>query len=233
MATTCSRPRVLITIILRLMPLRESRPQHTASCPPTRGRSTDAPAPARLALSAAAHRRASSGCPSLTRARRPAALGRSRRAHSSARAMRRARRACTRISPPRTAARDRNDLLLHAARAYLAARAPRMPRACSRSTESRCRRSRATERSLLGVQLALERGQAQEALRQLAGHGRAAHRGARRRVTAICRQRAAAHTRRGRTRAPPPGSKPGRTLRCCCRSRAAPPAPPSACAMAS
>ena len=63
---------------------------------------------------------------------------------------------------------DRNDLLLRAARSYLAAhRADDAARVLG-STDNALPGALATERALLGVELALERGHGQDALRQLA-----------------------------------------------------------------
>ena len=64
---------------------------------------------------------------------------------------------------------DRNDLLLRAARAWLAARRPEDAARVLAGTASPLPPEQGTERALLGAELALERGQAQAALQQLAG----------------------------------------------------------------
>jgi outer membrane PBP1 activator LpoA protein len=64
---------------------------------------------------------------------------------------------------------DRNDLLLRAARAWLAARRPEDAARALAGTASPLLPEQGTERALLGVELALERGQAQAALQQLSG----------------------------------------------------------------
>jgi outer membrane PBP1 activator LpoA protein len=61
----------------------------------------------------------------------------------------------------------RNDLLLRAARAYLAAKRPEDAARVLARTEAPMPPEQDGERSLLGVEVALERGQGQEALRQL------------------------------------------------------------------
>ncbi|HYL02086.1 MAG TPA: penicillin-binding protein activator [Steroidobacteraceae bacterium] len=62
---------------------------------------------------------------------------------------------------------QRNDLLLRAARAYLAAQRPDDAARVLARTESPLPTEQDIERALLGVELALERGQGQEASRQL------------------------------------------------------------------
>jgi outer membrane PBP1 activator LpoA protein len=63
---------------------------------------------------------------------------------------------------------DRNDFLLRATRAYLAARRPEDAARVLAKTESPLTADQATEHALLGVELALDQGQVQEAQRQLA-----------------------------------------------------------------
>jgi outer membrane PBP1 activator LpoA protein len=62
---------------------------------------------------------------------------------------------------------QRNDLLLRAAHAYLALKRPEDAARVLARTEAPLPPEQDTERSLLGVEVALERGQGQEALRQL------------------------------------------------------------------
>jgi outer membrane PBP1 activator LpoA protein len=62
----------------------------------------------------------------------------------------------------------RNDFLLHAARDWIAARRPEEAARVLASTDTTLPPEQGTERGLLGAALALQRGQPQEALRQLA-----------------------------------------------------------------
>ena len=62
---------------------------------------------------------------------------------------------------------DRTDLLLHAARDYLAARRSEDAARVLAKTDEKLPAEQATERALLNVELALGRGQAQEAAREL------------------------------------------------------------------
>jgi outer membrane PBP1 activator LpoA protein len=63
---------------------------------------------------------------------------------------------------------ERDDLLLRAARAWIAARRPEEAARVVASTDKTLPPEQSTERALLGAELALERGEGQEALRQLA-----------------------------------------------------------------
>ena len=63
---------------------------------------------------------------------------------------------------------EHNDLLLRAARAWIAVRRPEEAARVLASTDATLPPEQGTERALLGAELALERGQPQEALRQLA-----------------------------------------------------------------
>src|SRR5262252_3811364 len=63
---------------------------------------------------------------------------------------------------------DRNDLLLHAAQDYLAARSPDNAARVLGLTQAPLEGDHGTWHALLNTQLALERGQTQEAARQLA-----------------------------------------------------------------
>jgi outer membrane PBP1 activator LpoA protein len=62
---------------------------------------------------------------------------------------------------------DRNNLLLRAAHGYLAARRPEDAARVLAQTEAPLSAEQTTDRALLNIELAIDRGQAQEALRQL------------------------------------------------------------------
>ena len=123
----------------------------------------------RLALAALATL-ALSGCPSLSeRATLPPSVDRAESLERSGDAA-----AAARVYEELAAqnrASDRNELLLSAARAYLAAHRPDDAARVLALTEAPLSPEQSTERALLGVELALLRGQAQEASRDLAALG--------------------------------------------------------------
>jgi outer membrane PBP1 activator LpoA protein len=107
-----------------------------------------------------------SGCPSLTeRAGPPPSVDRAEALERSGDAAG-AARVYEDLAAQNVGA-DRNDFLLRAARAYLAAQRPEDAARVLARTEAPLPAEQGSERALLGVELALDRGQAQEALRQL------------------------------------------------------------------
>ena len=142
-------------------------------------RSPPRPALLRLALLAAAAL-ALAGCPSLTeRAGLPPSVDRAEVLERSGDPAG-AARVYEELAAANTGA-DRNDLLLRAARAWMGAHRPEEAARVLASTDSSLPPELDGERALLAVELALERGQPQEALRQLAampvprGAAQAAH----------------------------------------------------------
>jgi len=129
------------------------------------------PALARLRLAAlAAVVLALSGCPSLTeRAGLPPSVDRAEALEKSG-DQAGAARIYEQLAAQNVGA-ERNELLLRAAHAWLAVRRPEEAARVLASTDAALPPEQGTERSLLGAELALERGEGQEALRQLAAIG--------------------------------------------------------------
>jgi outer membrane PBP1 activator LpoA protein len=120
----------------------------------------------RLALLAAASL-ALAGCPSLTeRAGLPPSVDRAETLERSGDQAGAAR--VYEELAGQNAGAERNDLLLRAVRAWIGARRPEEAARVLASTDSSLPPEQASERALLSAELALERGQPQEALRQLA-----------------------------------------------------------------